>query len=101
MAASLRVEPLTEGGFRLVGEVDLSNADELRALAPETDDGDLVLELSGLAFMDSTGLRGMIELARGLEPGGRLVLRNPSPAVDRLFEVTGIDRIDNLSIERS
>lgn len=99
MGASVRIEPMEGGGFRLVGEIDLSNAGELRRLSHE-DEGDLVLEMAELEFMDSTGLRGLIELARGLEPA-RLVIRNPSPAVDRLFEVTGIDRIANLSIERS
>lgn len=100
MGASVRIEPLEGGGFRLVGEIDLSNAGELRRLNQE-DQGDLVLEMAELEFMDSTGLRGLIELARGLEPDRRLVLRNPSAAVDRLFEVTGVDRISNLSIERS
>jgi anti-sigma B factor antagonist len=100
MAASVRIEPLPGGGFRLAGEIDLSNAGELRRLGEEQD-GDLILEMADLDFMDSTGLRGLIELARGLEPDRQLILRDPSPAVDRLFEVTGVDRIQNLVIERT
>jgi anti-anti-sigma factor len=99
MGASVRIEPLEGGGFRLVGEIDMSNAGELRRLSQE--EGDLILEMAELEFLDSTGLRGLIELARGLEPDRRLVLRNPTAGVDRLFEVTGVDRIANLSIERS
>jgi anti-anti-sigma factor len=100
MAASVRIEPLEEGGYRLVGEIDLSNARELRR-RQEPGQGNLVLEMGELSFMDSTGLRGLIELANGLQPDRQLILRNPSPAVDRLFEITGVDRIPNLNIERS
>jgi anti-anti-sigma factor len=100
MAASVRIEPLEGGGYRLVGEIDLSNARELRRLK-DPGQGNLILEMGELSFMDSTGLRGLIELANGLQPDRQLVLRNPSPGVDRLFEITGVDRIPNLSIERS
>lgn len=98
MAASLRIETVSEREYRLVGEIDLSNADQLRAIEG---DPDVALDLSELAFMDSTGLRAVIDLARRVEPDGRLILRTPTAAVDRLFEVTGIHRIHNLSIERS
>jgi anti-anti-sigma factor len=100
MAASVRIEPLDEGVYRLIGEIDLSNARDLRRLR-DSGEGNLVLELGELSFMDSTGLRGLIELANELGPDRKLVLRNPSPAVDRLLEITGVDRIPNLSIERS
>jgi anti-anti-sigma factor len=100
MAASVRIEPLEGGAYRLVGEIDLSNARELRRLK-DPGQGNLILEMGELSFMDSTGLRGLIELANGLQPDRQLVLRNPSPAVDRLFEITGVDRIPNLTIERS
>jgi anti-anti-sigma factor len=100
MAASVRIEPLEEGGYRLVGEIDISNAGELRRLQ-DPGPGNLVLELGELSFMDSAGLRAMLELANGLESGRQLVLRNPTPAVDRLFEVTGVDRVPNLTIESS
>jgi anti-anti-sigma factor len=100
MAASVRIEPLEEGGYRLVGEIDISNAGELGRLQ-DPGQGNLVLELGELSFMDSAGLRGMIELANRLESDRQLVLRNPTPAVDRLFEITGVDRVPNLSIERS
>lgn len=98
MAASLRIESTSDREFRLVGEIDLSNADQLREIEPGG--ADVALDLSELVFMDSTGLRAVIELAKRLEPEGHLVLRNPTAAVDRLFEVTGIDRIANLSVER-
>jgi anti-anti-sigma factor len=100
MGASVRIEPLDEGVYRLAGEIDLSNARELRRLR-RPKEGNLVLEMGELSFMDSTGLRGLIELANQMQPDQRLVLRDPSPAVDRLFEITGVDRIPNLVIERS
>jgi anti-anti-sigma factor len=99
MSASLRIEPLAEpeNGYRLVGEIDLSNATRLRPLAKG--DSDLFLDLSELRFMDSTGLRALIELCQKLRPHRNVILLRPSEGVRRLFEVTGVERLDNLRIE--
>jgi anti-anti-sigma factor len=77
MAASVQIEPLDEGTFRLVGEIDISNAGELGRLH-NPGGGNIVLDLAELSFMDSAGLRGLIELANDLGEGRQLVIRNPS-----------------------
>jgi anti-anti-sigma factor len=99
MAAALRIEPLfgANNGYRLIGEIDLSNATRLRTLAKEGTD--LYLDMSELGFMDSTGLRAVIELAQTLRPENSVVLLRPSEGVRRLFEVTGVERLENLRIE--
>jgi len=52
---------------------------------------EVVLVLSGLGFVDSSGLRVIISADRDLaEKGGRLVLRAPSDNVKRLLEITGL-----------
>ena len=51
----------------------------------------VVLELSRLRFIDSSGLRVVISSHRGLSAqGGRLALRSPSATVQRLLEITGL-----------
>ncbi|MET9378225.1 STAS domain-containing protein [Streptomyces sp. NPDC002992] len=51
----------------------------------------LVLDLSALGFMDSSGLNVVIKGAReAREMGGDLHLVAPTPAVRRLLEITGL-----------
>lgn len=51
----------------------------------------IVLDLTDLRFIDSSGLRVVIGAHRTLaEAGSRLVLRNPSPTATRLLEITGL-----------
>ncbi len=79
--------------LRLAGEVDAHSAPMPAAqLDPLPAGGaDVVLEISGIEFMDSSGLRVMIEAHdRAVAEGRRLVLRAPSPAVRRLLEVSGL-----------
>lgn len=96
-------------GLRLTGELDLSTAQTLieaaeatlveRALAPGK--GDLLLDLSGLSFMDSSGLRALIAVASQLESQGKLVLVSPGTMVLRLFELTGMANLPNLELRLS
>jgi anti-sigma B factor antagonist len=54
----------------------------------------IAIDLSGVEFMDSTGLGVLIgALKRVRESGGSLVLGGIRPAVSRVFEITGLDRI--------
>jgi len=79
----------------LVGELDLSTVakvqEELRrieAAAPPT----LVVDLSKLTFLDSTGLRCIITAdERAREAGRRMVIvRGPDP-VQRVFAITRLE----------
>jgi stage II sporulation protein AA (anti-sigma F factor antagonist) len=52
----------------------------------------LDLELSELTFIDSTGLRAILQASHRAESEGRsLVISNPSPTVRRLLAVTAMD----------
>lgn len=83
----------------LVGELDISSAPRVEkelgiveAAAPAT----IVLDLSQLEFMDSTGLRIVVSGdARARQRGGRfVVVRGPEP-VQRIFRITRLDdRLD-------
>ncbi|GGY77087.1 STAS domain-containing protein [Streptomyces omiyaensis] len=51
----------------------------------------LVLDLSDLAFMDSSGLNVLIRsVHRARDAGGDLRLAAPTPAVRRILEITGV-----------
>jgi anti-sigma B factor antagonist len=79
----------------LSGELDISSAPRLQDdLARVEADGPatIVLDLSGLAFMDSTGLRLLIGAdARAREAGRRLVLIQGNEMVQRVLRVTRLD----------
>ncbi len=88
-----------EGNDMLVlvieGELDLSAApllDESLAMAEATDATAIVLDLSGVSFMDSACVH--VVLQHSLSDAGRerLILTQGSPQVGRLFEVTGVGR---------
>ncbi|HLI24178.1 MAG TPA: STAS domain-containing protein [Acidimicrobiales bacterium] len=52
------------------------------------------LDLSGLAFTDSSGLGAMVGAWRRCQrEGGNLTVSNPSPAVRRLMDMTGISKL--------
>jgi anti-sigma B factor antagonist len=77
----------------LSGELDLSGApaldEEIGRLAAHDDVQRVVLDLRGLEFMDSSGLRVVALAARRLEGAGRaLALVRGSETVQRVFEIT-------------
>jgi anti-sigma B factor antagonist len=82
--------------LELFGELDLATTglleEELRA-AEDSPAPSIVLDLSGLTFMDSTGLRSVLVADRRLRRSGRrlCLVRGPR-AVDRVFTLTGADR---------
>ena len=83
---------------RLEGELDLATAEELeRELlrVESTDALAIVLDLSTLEFIDSTGVRVLIQAdARSRANSDRLALLRGPRAVQRVFELTGIlDRL--------
>ncbi len=81
----------------LVGELDVSSADVLRqALCRLYHDGasSLVLDLSELAFVDSTGLSEfVIALKHCRGRGGDVVLRSPTPSATRVLNISGLDQV--------
>jgi anti-anti-sigma factor len=77
----------------LSGELDLASTPELEAearrLCREGAD-ELVLDLSELDFMDSTGLRALLTCMHLCQERGCVFLVTPGrPQVERLFEVVG------------
>jgi anti-anti-sigma factor len=91
---TLEIERLEPGnGFRIAGEVDAATAGRLEeALAPALDGtGDVTLDLAGLEFVDSTGLRVLLAAVRVLrDHDRRLVFLSPQPAVREVLDLVGL-----------
>ncbi len=77
---------------RLIGEIDISNADEIAAEldAVAREGSQLVIDLAGLEFMDSSGIAMLLRAAARVDT---LELRNPSSTVRRIIECTGLTEI--------
>ncbi len=72
------------------GEIDKATAPLLRDCLTDLQ-GDVVLDLTALEFLDSTGLGVLIGASRSLEEsGGRLRVRAPQPQVRRVLDITGL-----------
>jgi anti-sigma B factor antagonist len=79
-----------DGALVLTGEIDSYTAPELSerlAGDPPIE----VLDLAGVTFIDSSGLRVLVEVhQQRVAAGSRLQLRSPSAAVQRLLEISGL-----------
>jgi len=81
--------------LRLAGELDLHNEnrlrEHLRTLLAEHEPDTLVLDLSELAFTDSTGLAVMVWTQKHLSRhGGHLELHHPQAPVQRVLQISGL-----------
>jgi anti-anti-sigma factor len=76
------------GVLTVVGEVDLSVSERfaaaIEALAPDTD---LVVDLAEVDFLDSAGLRCLLQGAKSASAAGVRLAVVPSPAVSRVLEM--------------
>lgn len=98
--SQLRITAARDGTLAVAGDLDASSAATLeRALQPfeETGaaaaDGDhpVIIDVRGVEFMDSSGLRTLVAASlRAGRRGTRVVLRNASPELARLLEITGL-----------
>lgn len=70
----------------LTGELDVAGVQHLREVLADVDTTEVVLGMSEVTFIDSYGLRDLLVLARQ----GRVILRNPSQAVERLIDIVGL-----------
>src|SRR5690348_10924584 len=80
--------------LRLLGELDASNRDHLHSTissALENHPPLLVVDLSGLGFMDCAGLSVLVWAHNRLAGcGHRLVITGAQPVVQRLLHLTGL-----------
>jgi anti-sigma B factor antagonist len=90
---AVSIDPTGVATVAVSGDVDIANADALKATvasvvadAPER----LVFDLSDLRFIDSAGIAVLLYAT---EYGAAVELLNPSPAVRRVVELTGLTAV--------
>jgi anti-sigma B factor antagonist len=80
----------------VAGDLDMATAaDMAQHLAEVVGAGtDVVVDLSGLEFIDSTGLNALIAAWRASRGRGRtLTVRRPAHCVRRVLGITGLDQV--------
>jgi anti-anti-sigma factor len=95
------ISPLVTGdGIKIVGELDVATTPRLSdALGDTAFEPGLVLDLSEVTFLDSYGVQSILELCRGRNGHGPVVIRNPSRAVTRVFEILALDKHPGLELQ--
>jgi anti-sigma B factor antagonist len=96
----LELSSSDEGGravLTLVGAVDIESREPLRVechrLLGEGPVG-LVIDMSGVTFMDSTGIGALVEVSHAAQDAGiTFTIRRPSPRVVRILQATGLSEI--------
>ncbi len=93
---SITIEPAGDGRVRarLAGELDLATVPELKDVLHEQliTGHDVVLDLSRLEFVDSSGLQGILVTLKeaGSLAGSLSVSSSIPPQVHRLLEIAGL-----------
>ncbi|MEU1250082.1 STAS domain-containing protein [Micromonospora arida] len=79
------------------GELDMATSPQLReALQGLINAGDrqVVVDLAGVRFMDSSALGALVVMFKAFRAGGgRLSLAAVQPAVHRILTITSVDRV--------
>jgi anti-anti-sigma factor len=89
----------------LSGELDRSNVASARGVIGEVTTGDpdelIVIDLSALEFIDSSGIELLITLAAADGDGdGLRIVPSEAPAVARVLRVTGVDSMIQIARAR-
>lgn len=89
----------------LSGEIDHHSAGALRAeidtavyaRTPKT----LILDFSGVSFMDSSGIGLIMGRYKILRPlGGEIILQDPAPHISRILRLAGMERLARIRSTR-
>lgn len=84
--------------IEVIGRIDSDNADALQDIASKAltqkKRTHLVLDFHAVDYINSAGLRTLVQLYKHLKrQGGLLTIVNPSDNVIRLFDLVGLDSI--------
>ena len=84
--------------FLLNGRLDTITSPDLDAKINEVVDDakKLILDFSELEFISSAGLRVLLGALQAMEDKGEMVVRNLTPSVREVFEITGFARLFNI-----
>ena len=85
--------------IEITGRLDTTTAPQLEDVVKADLDGitELLLDLAGLEYISSAGLRVVLSAQKIMNKQGKMVIRNVNETINEIFEVTGF--IDILTIE--
>jgi anti-sigma B factor antagonist len=86
--------------FFLEGELDIATVPTLTAAMSESigQGGPLTLDLSGLTFVDSTGVAAILKAGKDHLPKGCIVLHGVHDGARRVVDLMGIEKATNIHI---
>lgn len=92
-----------DGVIKVTGDIDIAGSPILEAmLRARQVPSPMVLDLAGVAFVDSSGLRSLLDASRrARDAGSNVVLRNVRPQVVRLLEITSTDEMFDIELATS
>lgn len=79
-------------GWTLAGEIDASSVSLLAAALSDLPDvSQIVVDFAGVTFMDSSGLRVLLDAATQASGAGKsFAIAHPQAAIKRVVEVSGL-----------
>ncbi len=78
------------------GDIDLRSSADIRAAIGEAarPDAELIIDLAGVRFLDSSGLGALVWARRRMQrEGGDVVVVRPRRNVRRMLEVSGLSKV--------
>ena len=90
-----------DDGLLVDGELDMDAADDFLEIAEARVDGtrEVVLDIADLGFIDSVGVRAILQLAATSCPNG-MVLRRPRQGVQRVLDIRKIEEVPGIRVQR-
>lgn len=90
-----------DDGLLVDGELDMDTADDFLEIAEASVDGtrEVVLDIADLGFIDSAGVRAILQLAATSCPNG-MVLRRPREGVQRVLDIGKIEEVRGIRVQR-
>ena len=105
-AAEFSIEARRDGDRHVIslsGEINLRSSPNLHASLLEIIEGRpdrIILDLSGVSYMDSSGIGTLVEIKRRLERyKGSLILAALQPRVRGLFEITKLEQFFTIAAD--
>jgi anti-sigma B factor antagonist/stage II sporulation protein AA (anti-sigma F factor antagonist) len=78
----------------LRGELDMDTIALLHEVVRSEDEEMLELDLSGVSFVDSTGLKGLLDINKSWkQKGSQVLISNPQPDVAEVMRLVGLDKL--------
>lgn len=78
----------------LNGELDVETVALLQEAVGKAEERTLEIDLSGVSFVDSTGLKSLLDINNNWQgKGGRIRILQPQPDVAEVMRLVGLDRI--------